>query len=173
MKKRTAALAMVLLLALVPGALAAELNDVGVYPITQETEVLTILMQQDVLVEDYDTNAFTLWIEEACGVDLQFELLPAGNDGTDKLALMLSSGQALPDVINMQMSVLEDYIYGTAGIFIDLTDYYEDYAYYFKQRRRNIRILIFWGPLPRRMVRFIPFRAITTKPSASPASACG
>ena len=41
MKKRTAALAMVLLLALVPGALAAELNDVGVYPITQETEVLT------------------------------------------------------------------------------------------------------------------------------------
>lgn len=138
MKKRTAALAMVLLLALVPGALAAELNDVGVYPITQETEVLTILMQQDVLVEDYDTNAFTLWIEESCGVDLQFELLPAGNDGTDKLALMLSSGQELPDVINMQMSILQDYIYGTAGIFIDLTDYYEDYAYYFNQRAAAI-----------------------------------
>ena len=60
MKKRMSVLAMVLLLAIVPGAMAAELNDVGVYPITQETEVLTILMQQDVLVEDYDTNAFTL-----------------------------------------------------------------------------------------------------------------
>ena len=147
MKKRTAALAMVLLLALVPGALAAELNDVGVYPITQETEVLTILMQQDVLVEDYDTNAFTLWIEESCGVDLQFELLPAGNDGTDKLALMLSSGQALPDVINMPMSVLQDYIYGTAGIFIDLTDYYEDYAYYFNQRAAQYPDIDFLGPV--------------------------
>lgn len=143
----TACLAILLLLSLGTGALAEDLNPVGTYPIAKETTVLTILMQQDVLVEDYDTNAFTLWVEETCNVDLQFELLPAGTDGTDKLALMLSSGQALPDIINMGMTTLQDYIYGSAGIFIDLTDYYETSAYYIKQRMEEYPQIDVLGPV--------------------------
>lgn len=133
-KKLSACLAGILALTLLLVAYAEDLNEVGTYPIAKETTALSILMQQDVLVEDYDTNAFTKWIEDTCNVDLQFELLPAGTDGTDKLALMLSSGQKLPDVINMGMTTLQDYIYGSAGIVADLTDYYQTSAYFINQR---------------------------------------
>lgn len=141
------ALALMLALSMVSVALADELNPVGEYPIAKETTALTILMQQDVLVEDYDTNAFTLWIEETCNVDLEFELLPAGSDGTDKLALMLSSGQKLPDVVNVPMTTLQDYVYGSAGIFQDLTEYYQSAAYYINQRMEEWPQIDLLGPV--------------------------
>lgn len=132
-----AGLMAVTILALLAGApaLAAEdLNPVGTFPIAKTKTPLKILMQQDVLVENYETNAFTLWLEELCNVDLSFELLPAGQDGLDKLAIMLSSGQELPDIINIPMTVLDDYVYGSAGLLVDMTDMYETQAYHIKQR---------------------------------------
>ncbi len=135
MKKRICLLVVcVLALLIATTSFAAELNPVGTYPITNEPITLTILMSQDVLVEDYETNLFTKWIEETCNVNLDFELLPAGSDGMDKLSIMLSSGQKLPDIINVTTSVLDDYIYGQAGLFIDLTDMYSTQAYYIPQR---------------------------------------
>nr|HML47012.1 extracellular solute-binding protein [Clostridia bacterium] len=147
MKKLSACLAAILTLSLFLVAYAEDLSEVGTYPIAKETTPLSILMQQDVLVEDYDTNAFTKWVEETCNVDLRFDLLPAGSDGTDKLALMLSSGQKLPDVINMGMSTLQDYIYGSTGIFTDLTDYYKTSAYYINQRMEEYPQIDLLGPV--------------------------
>lgn len=115
-------------------AFAENLNDVGVFPIAKETTPLSILMQQDVLVEDYNTNAFTLWVEEQANIDITFELLPAGSDGSDKLALILASGEKIADVVNVGMSTIQDYVYGSSGLFIDLTDYYANSAYYINQR---------------------------------------
>lgn len=146
-KKLSACLAGILALSLLLVAYAEDLNAVGTYPIAKETTALSILMQQDVLVENYDTNAFTLWVEETCNVDLQFELLPAGSDGADKLALMLSSGQKLPDIINMPMSTLQDYIYGSADIFVDLTDYYKTSAYHINQRMAEYPDIDLLGPV--------------------------
>ena len=110
------------------------LNPVGMLPIAKETTKLSILMAQDVLVEDYATNSFTKWVEENCNVQLEFELLPAGDEGSDKLSIMLASGQKLPDVVNFTMSIEDDYIYGSNGLFMDLTELYETDAFNIKQR---------------------------------------
>ncbi len=93
---------------------------------TADRPTLTILMAQDTYVEDYDTNAFTKYIEDAMNVNLEFELLPANtNDAADKLAVMISSGQKLPDIINFALDVTTTYRYAQTGALIPLTEYYE------------------------------------------------
>ncbi len=67
-------LALAMLLCAVPLAGLAE----------EERPTLTILMAQDTYVEDYETNAFTKFIEDSMNVNLDFELLPAA-DAADKL----------------------------------------------------------------------------------------
>lgn len=109
------------------------LNPVGTFPIAKEKTELSILMPQDTLVEDYETNALTKWIEENCNVDLKFELLPA-TDAGDKLAVMISSNQELPDIVNMALDMTTTYKYGSGGAFIPLNDFYENESYYIKQQ---------------------------------------
>lgn len=110
------------------------LNPVGQFPIAKEKTKLSILMQQDILVQDYETNAFTKWLEEKCNIDLDFTLLPPGSDGTNKLALMISSNQTLPDVVNVSLNPATTLKYGSGGAFIPLNDYYDKYSYYIKQQ---------------------------------------
>ncbi|MEG0766616.1 MAG: extracellular solute-binding protein, partial [Clostridia bacterium] len=126
---RLISLALGLLLALSPLAAfgAEDLNPVGELPIAKQTTKLSLLMAQDTLVEDYETNAFTKFIEESCNVDLEFVLLPAA-DAADKLAVMISSGEKLPDVVNFPLSVDKTYRYAQAGAFLPLNDYYKQYA---------------------------------------------
>ena len=42
-------------------------------------------------IEDWETNAFTLWMEEVTNVDLEFELIPY-ESRAEKLGLLLNSG---------------------------------------------------------------------------------
>lgn len=94
---------------------------------TTEPEVLTIAIQQDANVEDYETNFQTQLIEEGCNVKLEFQLLPTSDeDAKTKLALMISSGEKLPDVICMELSNLEVFEYGTKGVFLPMNDYLYD-----------------------------------------------
>jgi len=87
---------------------------------------LSITMPQDVLVEDYEMNAFTKHIEENCNIDIKFNFLPADTaEAKNKLTLILSSGEKLTDVINMNLSETEAFAYGQDGIFLDLTEYYK------------------------------------------------
>lgn len=80
----TLMIALLLVLCAIPMAASAE-----------ERPTLTILMAQDTYVEDYETNAFTKFIEDSMNVNLDFVLLPA-SDASDKLAVMIQSGQELP-----------------------------------------------------------------------------
>ena len=110
-------LALAMLLCAVPLAGLAE----------EERPTLTILMAQDTYVEDYETNAFTKFIEDSMNVNLDFELLPAA-DAADKLSVMISSGQELPDVVNYSLDITTTYRYAQTGAFIPLNDYYEQYG---------------------------------------------
>ena len=85
---------------------------------------LTILMSDDSLVTDFEDNAFTQYLEEALNVDLSFVLLPQAEAAT-KLQLMISSGEKLPDIVNMNLDVATTYSYAQTGAFIPLDDYYE------------------------------------------------
>ena len=132
--KRFVALSLMLMLALTLGAPAladGNLNEVGTLPICKEKTVLTILLQEQTLVEDYDTNAYTKYLEDTLNIDIQFEFLPATNPG-DKLAVMISSAQKLPDVVCFSLSAANAYKYAQAGAFIPLDEYIEKYSVNFK-----------------------------------------
>ncbi|MEG0767274.1 MAG: hypothetical protein RR482_06115 [Clostridia bacterium] len=50
------------------------------------------------------------------------------------LVVILASGQTLPDVVSVGMSISDDYLYGSAGTFLDLTELYQTQAYYIPQQ---------------------------------------
>ncbi|MCI8601770.1 MAG: extracellular solute-binding protein [Oscillospiraceae bacterium] len=108
------------------------LSPVGEYPLSSETQPLSILMAPYYTVEDYDTNALTLLAEEALNVEFEFVFLPS-TDPDDKLAIMISSGEELPDVVNHSMNMATCYRYAQAGAFLPLNDYYETSSVYAKK----------------------------------------
>ena len=108
------------------------LNELGMEPIVKEPYTLTIGLPQNTNVEDYDTNHYTQLLEKKSGMDIKFEMLPA-KDAKQKLAVMVSGGSALPDIISMALSDSEVYSYGSQGYFIPLNDYYENNSFYFQQ----------------------------------------
>ena len=91
---------------------------------------ITIGIPESLLVEDYDTNAFTLWLEEKAGVNIIFNKLAtnAGDYKTQLSVMMLDDNAQLPDIlVNM------DYLgsatwkrYAKEDYFLDLTPYFND-----------------------------------------------
>ena len=90
--------------------------------------VLTIGLPVDNRVEDYDTNAYTLWLEEQTGYDLQFVTMQSNaTDYKAQLSSMLATGDELPDILwDMQIGSGAYEEYGRDGYFVDLTPYYND-----------------------------------------------
>lgn len=88
---------------------------------------ITIGLQQSINVEDYETNSFTLLLEKEMDMNLEFVILPAdGNDARSKLSMMVSSNSKLPDVLAMELSSTLAYDYAQKGVFVKLTDYFDD-----------------------------------------------
>lgn len=89
---------------------------------------ITIGIPEVATVEDYDTNALTLWIEEETGYDLQFvRYLPSPADYKAKLSTALVNGDPLPDVLigfQLNRSYYQDL--GDDGYIIDLAPFFED-----------------------------------------------
>ncbi len=88
-----------------------------------ESAVMSVLIPEQSLVSDFDNNAYTEWIEEACNVDLQFQLIPEADAG-NRIALMISGGEKLPDVINYTMSPATERMYYDASAIMDLSGFF-------------------------------------------------
>lgn len=109
-------------------ALAGTMAPVGEFPVVEgEPETLTILINGDTLVTDFEDNGFTHWIEESCNVNLEFKILPA-EDPSGKLQVMISSGEELPDVICSGVSYTGLEAYSKTGAIIPLDDLYDNYS---------------------------------------------
>lgn len=94
---------------------------------TTDRPTITIGLQQSINVENYDTNHFTLLLEEEMGINIEFVILPAdGNDARSKLSMMVSSNSTLPDVLTMELTSTLAYDYAQKGVFVDVTDYFDD-----------------------------------------------
>ncbi len=106
------------------------LNEPGVEPLCKEKVRITIGLQQNANVENYDTNHYTQLLEEMANVDIEFVLLPAGGEGEEKLRMMMTGNQELPDIIFMGFSDAQAMTYGDEGYFIPLEDYFENSLYY-------------------------------------------
>ena len=86
---------------------------------------LTIAVDEDAKVKDFNTNQQTLLIEEALGVDLEFMVLPSA-DYASKLNVMVMGGEKLPDII-FDPKGWEDWI--EEDVLVELSEYYDNPDY--------------------------------------------
>lgn len=88
---------------------------------------LSIGIGSNALVLDHDNNALTKWIEETCGVELEFVEFSGGTDIATQISTKIGARQELPDIL-FGMTLNDDTLsrYGQDGYFVDLTPYYED-----------------------------------------------
>jgi putative aldouronate transport system substrate-binding protein len=90
---------------------------------------ITVALQAQPNVENFNTNQYTLKIEKAMNVDLEFLELPnKADEAKTKIALMVSSGTTLPDVINGVLDEVGAYDYASKGVLVKLDDYYKNPA---------------------------------------------
>lgn len=125
-------LALCLLLAAPTAGLAA-VTAPGTLPLVDEAVTLTIGLPNPTAVEDVETNYATLYVQEQTGLELDFELFPA-TDASQKLEIMISAGDTLPDMLwGFGLSDTAVYRYGSNGILMDLSTYYDELGYWIKE----------------------------------------
>lgn len=101
----------------------------------QGRTIITIGIPRSPLVEDYDTNKFTLWLEETTGHNIEFEYFSAV-DAASQLSTRVNGGMQLPDILwgfelgSGVRSVYKDY--GDSGFLIDLKEYFDN-----KEKSKN------------------------------------
>ena len=105
------------------------LNEPGAEPLCREQVVITIGIPANTNIEDYDTNYYTLLLEEKANVDIQFVTYTSA-DATEKLRVQIAGGEKLPDIILWGQDEAEMMEWGADGYFIPLEQYFENSAYY-------------------------------------------
>ncbi|MBD2868956.1 extracellular solute-binding protein [Paenibacillus arenilitoris] len=120
------------------------LTEPGTFPIVEGDPVeLTVLTRADARMEDIRTNAFTKYYEELTNVKINWEVAPEGGL-VEALNLRLSTGD-LPDIImGMPIDRAQQKIYGEQGVFLDLSELYEEHGSISKEMfERNPHVLDF------------------------------
>lgn len=101
----------------------------------EETKTLTVMCPVSAKVEDYDTNAYILWLEEQTGVDVEWIQVPS-TSWLDKLSATMMAGD-LPDVIsfggnygdNVRQNLAK---WASEDLIISLNDLIDEYGVYSK-----------------------------------------
>ena len=106
-----------------PGELPIVKNVVG------EPPTLTLYITSCPSANDFENNAFTDWIQEKTGIQLDFIAVPT-QDSSKKLNILMASGE-YPDVITgtKSLSAAQIKMYGEEGVLIDLKDLIEKYGF--------------------------------------------
>ena len=117
-----ALLAMIMIMSLLVGCGGKESSKSG------NGKTITIGMPKNANVKDYDTNSYTLWLEEQTGYDLEFQYFSSASaDYASQVSTMVASGEKLPDILwGMQLQEEAYEMYGEDGFFVDLAPYFED-----------------------------------------------
>lgn len=88
---------------------------------------LSIGLPTNAYIMDLDDNALTRWVEEECGVELEFIEYAGGTDVATQISTTISARQELPDIlfrIGLESKTIDRY--GKEGYLVDLKDYYAD-----------------------------------------------
>lgn len=106
-------------------------DTIGTVDLSQEIPddlTLTIGLPLAGNVEDYDTNAYTLWLESVTGYNLEFVTFQSSAaDYKAQLSAMMATGDELPDILywmDIGKSAYEEY--GETGYLVDLAPYYNN-----------------------------------------------
>ena len=126
-------LAMILCLALAVGLCAGcggNQSSGGSDVDEQGRTTIKIGIPRNMNVEDYETNALTLWLEEQTGLNLEFQLFMASEaDYRSQLSTMfIDPSVEMPDLLWRFRGLGTDTIemYGADGYFMDVSDYLMD-----------------------------------------------
>lgn len=107
------------------------LNEPGVFPVCKEKITLTVGIARSDVVEDYETNAMTKYLEEKMNAELDFVIYDTDDMNKTVELLMSAGGNNLPDIIISENVDNFDMIsYGQKGYIIPLNKYYENSSYY-------------------------------------------
>ena len=106
----------------------------GQLPLVTEKTTITIGIPAKAITEDYETNDYTLWLQEQTGIELDFVLF--SDDSTEmvtQLNLMVSGKEKLPDILwgfSGVSAALRNEL-GADEYLVDLKDYFSEYGYWF------------------------------------------
>ncbi len=107
----------------------------GSLPLTTTGEKLEIGMPSSSAVTDWDTNTYTVFLEEKTGIDIVVrEFAGSGSDISTQISLMLTGGEDMPDIFSTKQESnqrLGDYV--EEGFILNVAGYLMTDAYYFKQ----------------------------------------
>lgn len=91
---------------------------------------LKIGLPVNAYIMDYENNEMTKWIEEKCGVEIEFVQYAGGTDVATQISTAVNAGKPLPDIIYaVKLDDVSIKKYGTAEppYFVDLAQYmYKD-----------------------------------------------
>ncbi|MDD4019415.1 MAG: extracellular solute-binding protein [Kiritimatiellae bacterium] len=104
----------------------------GELPVTTEQVTLTLGLQQNLRVSDYEENFMTKMVLDECGIELDFILFPS-DQPLQKVQLMISSGEVLPDIMHVGLSDAQRASYGADGVILPLNDYMDNLTFWYDQ----------------------------------------
>lgn len=88
---------------------------------------LTVWVPDNIRIEDWNTNAMTLWLEEQTGYDLEIIPLASEDYGTKvNMSLLAGNIKDLPDIIVGAGGDSNVWAWAQAETIIPLTEYYEN-----------------------------------------------
>lgn len=130
MKKTLAlVLALVMMLAAIPAL--AEVSAPGVYPISSEKKELTIWSGQIATLEDFETSAENVYVEEMMNVDVTW-IAANSSEKSEKFNLALASPDRA-DIFLESISNDEIMLYAEDGVVLPLEDLIDNHTVYIKK----------------------------------------
>ncbi|MBR5739499.1 MAG: extracellular solute-binding protein, partial [Lachnospiraceae bacterium] len=118
------------------GPTEAAKPELGTLPLTTENKTITIGIPANQLTENYETNLYTLFLEEQTGINLEFMYF--SSDSTERktqLNLMVASpDEKLPDILlawDLGATLRNEL--GQDGYLVDLTEYLENDCYWLNE----------------------------------------
>lgn len=108
---------------------SASSSAAGTSAAPAEIPTIRVAITSHNTITDYKNNAFTKFLEENVGVNLEFLLLPQdASEAKTKLSLMLADGKNLPDIFVGCIDVANSAQYGREGYFVEIGQYLADPA---------------------------------------------
>ena len=122
----------------IPTGPANQVSDDEWLPFVGDDEEvsLTIGIVGKANVPNYETNAYTLLLEELSGIDIQFQYFTGSSvDAMTQLSLMAAAKETMPDILWGLNSISTQTLFefGQDGYILDLKPYFEQYGHYFWQ----------------------------------------
>ena len=104
-------------------------TEPGTFPIVKKPQTLTMLFTKPGYIGELKSNDGTKWLEKKLGINLEFNEMVDAEGAEQKIALMLASGEKLPDILfTSKISVAQIENFGNQGTFIPINEFIDKWG---------------------------------------------